>query len=184
MVNSRSSCSASARKPTWPRLTPSSGRAALVGQLGRPQDRAVAADDDRDLAVGRRPGAGLHDVEPRQVDGEVGRLVGEEAHGRARGSRGRGRTPPRRAGLLPAGVRDDEDATWAVGGAHAGSPARRGCCGCRGGVFTGPPSQRAPPGTRYGVPRPAPRPARPGPRRAAATGSTPRCPRAPAAGWW
>ena len=46
--------SASARKPTWPRLMPSTGVPAQPGDLGRAQDGAVAAERHGDLAAGRR----------------------------------------------------------------------------------------------------------------------------------
>ena len=53
-VSSRSSDSAAARKPTRPRLTPSSGTPAVAGQLGRAQDRAVAAEHEHELGAGGR----------------------------------------------------------------------------------------------------------------------------------
>ena len=46
--------SASARKPTWPRLTPSSGAPVGPGELGAAQQGAVAAEHDDQLAA-RRP---------------------------------------------------------------------------------------------------------------------------------
>ena len=55
-ASDRSSGSASARKPTWPRLTPSSGTPAGPGQLGRAQQGAVAADHQHHLRAARRPG--------------------------------------------------------------------------------------------------------------------------------
>ena len=98
--------SASARKPTWPRLTPSSGVPAGAGQLGGAQQRAVAAEHDHQLAaVGGLPSSAVDDAR-RPSRPQVGGLVGEHPDadaGRARTARRRARD--RRQRLRPAGVR-------------------------------------------------------------------------------
>ena len=61
--SSTSSGSASARNPTCPRLTPSSGVARLAGELGGAQDRAVAAEDQASSQP--RAGVGVGGRRPR-----------------------------------------------------------------------------------------------------------------------
>ena len=166
--SSTSSGSASARKPTWPRLTPSTG-VRSPRQLGPAQERAVAAEHHDELAAGGRP------LSPSTIS----------IAGRTPTPRRRGRPPPGRAagprcrrgqrlaeagadlaGRVAAGVRQQQDAPGRARRA-AGGPSRRQ-------------ASRGTPGTA--------RAARPGTSvagasaRAAATGRTRRCRTAPGSG--
>ena len=121
-VASRSSRSASARKPTWPRLTPSSGHARAAGELGAAQDGAVAAEDADQLAarrplsravggvaVGRRLDAG------DAASGGSTSLVGRRADADARRDADGWRRRRPAAGLRPADVGHEQDAARRLG---------------------------------------------------------------------
>ena len=110
-----SSRSASARKPTWPRLTPSRGTLGPPRVLGAAQDRPVAAEDDDELGS---PSVGC-----------VGVGLGDRADvDAARTSAPRpGRAPPRRRRPAAASRRRGRCRRPRVG---SGAP-RAGSCGSR-----------------------------------------------------
>ena len=150
--------SASARKPTWPRLTPSSGDAGAAGRARRRagacrrrRARRPARSPRRPRSTSRRRRSAPGSVERRRL---VLRAPGPRCPPRAAAARDRAALARR---LAPAGVRHEEDATRR--GAHCSSRS----------LLDRPARARA------GVER----------RRAAraATGSTRRCRPAPAAGW-
>ena len=130
MVDSTSSCSASARKPTWPRLTPSSGvLVAWVSSAARriepsppmtstssqPSPGSSSGPGRLDEPVGVGPGPGRRPRRPAAVR-------------RCRARSGSGRTPGPRRAPRPG---------------RCGRAPGRGARGCR--VLTGPPSHPPPP---------------------------------------
>ena len=119
MTSSTSSTSASARKPTWPRLTPSTGRPAPPRHLGGAQDRPVAADDHRELAVDRQVGVAVDDLDRRVVrrrlDPEVRGLLGQQPdHDVVLGQR-LAEAERDVAGRVAARVREQQDAPGRAG---------------------------------------------------------------------
>ena len=151
-----------------PEVDAEQGCAGAVGQLGRPQDGAVATDDQRELAV----------VADRRARGRLPRRC------RAPGGRAPWPRPPagvRRAPAAPARPRPHprpHAPPRARCGRAAGCGVRRpGRCRSRGQPF-----DPAPPVRRVGPPRSRSRPGPPAPRRHAARGRTPRSPTDPAAG--
>ena len=160
-ASSRDSCSASARKPTRPRFTPSSGTPAGRASLGGAQQGAVAAEHQHDLRTFR---AARQAVDDRGTSpGGRSPTAGPPPTRRRAPAAGR---RPRPAG----GRRRPPCAGWSADrcagrGAPRGSSPLPPTAGHRG------PRRR--PASIAGVPL--------APGRAA--GSTRRCPTAPAAGW-
>ena len=160
--------SASARKPTWPRLTPSSGDLGAAGDLGGTQQGPVAAEHDDQLAAGRRVLVRADRPDARQR--RLGRLLGEHPHADARGREPLGGAPDRGPGLLAAGVPDEEHlplaATRAPGHCGPSATARSSPAGSRSGrrAAARGSTRRCPPGRAAGSPSPR-RPRAPAPTR-------------------
>ena len=133
-----------------PEVDPQQRDARGVGDLGGPQDRAVAADHQRQLAVLAGGVIGLGDLECRLEVGrrhaEVGGLVGQQPDPEPVLGQRRART----SGPPPARPRDrcGRPAAPVVAGHPAA--ARR-----QVGWLTGPPSHQAPPAARSAPPRAA-----------------------------
>ena len=156
----RSSRSASARKPTWPRLTPSSGtsrcRASSAPRRIVPSPPSTTTSSQPSAAVRRRRRA-----RPRRRDepASIAGLVGlGAAYGQASGQQ---------LGWRPLGPGDAGVGSRPVCVDHQDAARRRS------GHLAVPPRRRGP--RSRSVQRWA--------RRAAAAGSTRRCRSAPAAGW-
>ena len=174
IVCSTSSGSASARKPTWPRLMPSSGVPDSRASSAAAQDRAVAADDHDELAA--RAARRRRPAPPRP----------------ARPRRCRARRRPRRASrtTMPwrveraAELRGDLDAPSSRPVLHdeqhppAVAGVSGGCrCGHGSTLSPGDPRVRGAPDLRRDVVR-----RRSAARRGAARGRTRRCPTGPGSG--
>ena len=145
--------------------------AALAGQLRGPQDRAVAADDDRRPRSRRRRRAVGSTTSTSWIQVQVVGLVREQPDGDAVLVQRRGRTS---AATSRASARP----VWAI-------TSTRRSSGVLSGSVTVPPSHRGPPGPRCDVPRRGSRPPPPRARRLPQPEEElDVARRARAAGWW
>ena len=158
IVDSTSSCSASARKPTWPRLTPSSG--VLVAWVSSAARRIEPSPPMTSTSSQPSPGTSSGRVvstSPSSV-GSGPRSAASSASSRT-AMPWRGQALDARPGhvprLGPAGVGEHQDAALGTVGS-----------------LTGPPSHPPPPSTRRARPRRGSRPHRSRPDRGAAGGRT------------
>ena len=86
-----------------------------MGDLGGPQDGAVAAEDEGQLAVGGRQGLVVGDLQEVGVEREVGGLLGQGADADVVARQRLDERPGDLAGLLAAGVREQQDAAHGGG---------------------------------------------------------------------
>ncbi len=158
-----------------PEVDPEHRRPAGVGDLGRAQDRAVAADDDGELAAVPGVGLALGELQPEvalvlgQV--EVGRLLGQQPHHEPVAAQRVHELARHVARLAAARVGEQQHPARAVGPGHGVSHASH--------LGTTADGARPHTGSDHGVAIGLRR-ASPGP--AAATGRTRRCRTDPAAG--
>ena len=144
-------------------------RAALARQLGRPQDRAVTADDDDDLAVRGGVGVGRDHLDLGSASASSVGLLGQQPRGQPVLGEAPAELTRHLACVGAPDVGDHQDAALVGGGAAGHGPS----------LSSGAPRIRR---TTYLVERSRPPPPPPG--RGAATRSTPRCRPGRAAGWW